>query len=185
MLAGPNVRRYRLGPMTRPHVVVPEQEPGRFVPSRQPDVGWYLLGWVGAAFTFVGLTDILLAWVPPALGNGEWEFGTISRTFDSLPLPFIGMALVTAAGVARGKLWQRRVAGVIMAVLGALIVVALVIYAMSIPLALRSVQLPVAKLGIRKAILKALVQGICYPVVAIATCRIALSHERPRRGSSE
>jgi hypothetical protein len=171
--------------MTRSQVVVPEPVPGRFSPSRRPDVGWLLLGWVGAVFTVVGLTDIVLAWLPPALGNGEWEFGTISRTFDSLPLPFIGMALVTAAGVARGLLWQRRVAAVVMAVLGALVVASLVIYATNIPLALRSVQLPVAKLGIRKAILKALVQGVCYPVAAIATCRIGFGREGPERGKTE
>ena len=60
------------------------------------DLGWRLLGWVGLVFLVIGLLDLGLGWYPPRFGSAEWEFGTITRTLDSLPISVLGLAMVMA-----------------------------------------------------------------------------------------
>jgi hypothetical protein len=61
---------------------------------------------VGATFTVVGLVDLGLLWYPVRLGNAPWEFGTLSATFDNLPMTALGVALVTL-----GVVWHPRLGG--------------------------------------------------------------------------
>jgi hypothetical protein len=131
------------------------------------NVGWNLLGWAGWAFLAIGLLDVGLAWIPLNLGSVEWEFGTITRSFDSLPLPFLGTALIMGSGLARGKLWWGRVAVTVLVVLAVWIVVCAVLYGLNIPVALRSVQQPIVLLGIKKAIVRTGLQMGLY-LVAIS-----------------
>jgi hypothetical protein len=62
---------------------------------------------VGGAFTVVGLVDLALLWYPVRLGNAPWEFGTLSATFDNLPMTALGVALVTL-----GFIWHPWLGGV-------------------------------------------------------------------------
>ncbi len=55
---------------------------------------------LGAAFAIVGLADLTLLWVPLRLGNVNWEFAAVSRTFASIPMSGLGLGLV-AYGLVR------------------------------------------------------------------------------------
>ncbi len=61
---------------------------------------------VGGAFTVVGLVDLGLLWYPVRFGNAPWEFGTLSSTFDNLPMTALGVALLTL-----GLMWHPRLGG--------------------------------------------------------------------------
>jgi len=78
----------------------------------------------GLAIAIVGWFDVLVGWYPPQFGSMEWEFATISRMFDSLPLGTVGFLALVAGLVARpeGKRALKAAAvfsGVIFAFLGA------------------------------------------------------------------
>ena len=146
--------------MGRPILInEPPTEPKR---TQAPDFGWFLLGVAGAAFFLSGAADILLAWIPLHLGNAEWEFGTVSRSLDSLPLPLLGDSLVLAAGVARGnRAWSWTAVGVL-AFMATFVVVAAVFYALDVPLALRAVAQPQVLLGLKKSVFRTGLQAVLY-----------------------
>lgn len=129
------------------------------------DLGWRLLGWVGLVFLVIGLLDLSLGWYPPRFGDAEWEFGTVTRTLDSLPISVLGLAMAMASSVQRRVTWAMRSAALLCGILAACLVVAFVIFLLDIPVALRTVTDPVLRAGLDRAIVKAIVQGVLYPTV--------------------
>jgi hypothetical protein len=74
----------------------------------------------------VGLVDLALLWYPLRLGNVAWEFGTLSSTFDRLPMTALGVALVTVGLIVHprlGGMWVR--AAAVFYVVAAVVFVAL------------------------------------------------------------
>src|SRR5713101_1853501 len=123
-------------------------------PASSPSLGWYLLGWAGWVFLLAGLADIALAWIPFNLGNAQWEFGTITSSLQSLPLPFLGAALILAAGVARSRVWWARIGVLVLVLLALWVIFCGVVYALNVPLALRSVKQPEVLFGLKKAVFR-------------------------------
>jgi hypothetical protein len=87
---------------------------------------WHLVGAAGLTFALIGWTDVLLLWYPLRIGRPDWEFATVSGSFDALPLATIGTVLIVAwlhAGAER--LTRRIVAGLlvvtVLAMCGALV----------------------------------------------------------------
>jgi hypothetical protein len=136
------------------------------VPS--PSLGWEILGWVGLAFFLIGALDLAMGWVPLRLGNPEWEFGTVSRTFDNLPITALGLTLLLASAAARGVDWAIRAAGLIALLLALFLFAGFVIYLLDVPVAFRAVGESAARSGLKRAVTKALVQGLLYPIVLAA-----------------
>lgn len=142
----------------------PPLEPKRLGPASE--FGWYLLGVAGWVFLLAGVADVGLAWIPLRLGNPEWEFGTITRSLEALPVPFLGAALILAAGVARGRVWWGRLGVGVLAALALWVVFSGVLYGLNVPLALRSVKQPEALYGLKKAVFRTSLQVVLYAVTA-------------------
>lgn len=126
---------------------------------------WTLLGRIGLVFLAIGLVDLALGWVPTHFGNPEWEFGTVARTFDSLPITALGLVLVLASAVERRIAWAVRATALLAWVLAAFLVVGFVVFLLDVPVALKAVTDATVKSGLHRAIVKALVQGVLYPTV--------------------
>jgi len=158
--------------MAAPHLMLkptePESRPLGKKPPLSPTLGWELLGWAGLAFLVVGGLDLLMGWVPLRLGNPEWEFATVSRTFDNLPITVLGLTMLLASVAARNIEWAMRATGLVALLLAAFLLLALVVYALDIPLAFRVVTLPAPRSGLKRAVLKAAVQGTLYPLALVA-----------------
>ncbi len=132
---------------------------------------------MGFVFACVGQLDLALAWYPVQFGNPQWEFGTVSRTYDTLPITALGLTLLLGSGVARGARWWVRIVGTVLLGMGLVVAAGLVLYALNIPLALTSVAGDsLASLGIKRAIVKALGQGVLYSVVFVVLGISALRH---------
>lgn len=141
---------------------------------------WRFLGWAGWVFVAVGGVDSLLTWFPLALGQPEWEFGTITASLNGLPLPVLGLVLVLGANVAAGRTWMVRVVAVVMLLLALVVLAVAVLYMLNVPLALRAVTDPLARQGVLKAMVKTVVQVIAYPTGLIAMAVIAWANTKGR-----
>lgn len=164
--------------MTPPRILVKTTETSRMHLEPAPEVGWYLLGGIGFVFAVVAAADLVLAWYPLALGNAEWEFGTVTTVLNGLPLFAMGLGLGFAAAVARGRAGLIKFWSVIMVLLSFLILALLALYARNIPAALASVTDEALKVGIKKAILRTVVQGLSYPVAFLWTGWLGWKHAR-------
>jgi multisubunit Na+/H+ antiporter MnhC subunit len=118
---------------------------------------------LGAAFLLVGLADLALLWWPIEFGNPAWEFGTISQTFDSLPMSGLGFGLIvfgltrysnTPAVVMRGLAGFTTVVTVVLLGLGA-------IWATSVPPVARRTPEPALD-GLGMAIVKNVAEIVIY-----------------------
>ena len=154
--------------MGRKAVLIGEPPVREKRPVSSPLLGWFLLGWAGWVFLLAGLADILLAWIPLNLGNAQWEFGTITSSLQSLPLPFLGAALILAAGIARGRIWWARLGVIILILLALWVLFCGAVYGLNVPLALQSVKQPDVLYGLKKAVFRTALQVVLYAVTASA-----------------
>lgn len=69
--------------------------------DRSESPHWHIVLGAGIALAVIGWTDALLLWYPLDFGNLDWEFATLTGSFDALPLGtigLIGMLVGTVAG---------------------------------------------------------------------------------------
>jgi len=57
----------------------------------------------GIAFALVGAIDIGLLWFPLRFGNVAWEYATVGRSLDSIPMPALGLVLVAFGALRHPK----------------------------------------------------------------------------------
>lgn len=157
-------------------ITFPESSPATGAVAPSPDLGWKLLGWVGLILAVVGAQDLLLALVPPQVGNPEWEFGTVTAALNGLPVLTMGLALLVGWAAAHGRIWPLRVLSVTLWLLAVLILAGFTLYALTIPIALQSAPDPIIALGLKKAIAKTSVQAVLYPLAFLAMGIAAFRH---------
>lgn len=172
--------------MTEPRVLVREDKHGGLARGRSDwEKAAAVLTWVALAFVVLGGFDVALAWWPAFFGNPEWEFGTYTATLNNLPIVLLGFGLVVVVGIARGRvvlLWLAAIAGLVIALA---LLATMFMYATDIPIAFRSVTDPVARLGLKKAVAKSLVQSAVYIPAFLAGGVVAWRHTRRRPGASK
>lgn len=92
---------------------------------------WPFIMGSGIILGLIGWVDVLLLWYPIRFGDAEWEFGTVSATFDALPLATIGLvAVAVAARIASGPVVRKTVAGFAIVAVG-IFVVAYILFVLS------------------------------------------------------
>ena len=152
--------------MTSPRILVRDEAKARQKGAEPaPELGWYLLGGLGLVFVLAAGTDILLAWYPPNFGMAEWKFGTVSATLNGFPLFALGIILLTASGLARGRIWIARVMAGLLILTVVVLIGCAVLYLPEVGTALSSVTEPAIKMGLKRAITKTIAQLILYPIV--------------------
>lgn len=152
--------------MTEPKIILGEdQKPFKRPLPLAPDLGWHLLGVVGIAFSVVGLLDLALVWYPPDFGNPEFEFGSVTAVMNNLPIVALGLTMWIGSAAARGKKGSVRLVAAVMMLVAVIILAGLVLFLTDVPLALQSDVKPLVLTGIKKSILKTLVQSLVYPLV--------------------
>ncbi len=154
--------------MAAPKIMI-AGEPARRSTVRRPapavEQAWDLLAWLGLAFASIGMMDILLTWVPTGFGNPEWEFGTVSSSMNGLPLPAMGLSFILASGISRGRSWQIRGAAIAFAFVALALLAVGVLYLTVVPMAFQNVNNDLVRTGLLKAVAKAAVLLVLYPVL--------------------
>jgi hypothetical protein len=90
--------------------VVITEEGAQLTVTNPEALSVWLLAALGGAFAIVGLTDLALLWWPLGFGNAIWEFGTLSTTFDSVPMWGLGAGLIVFAVLRSARtrpIWVR------------------------------------------------------------------------------
>ena len=126
---------------------------------------WSVIGWIGFVLAAMGLVDVFLTWYPFDFGNVEWEFGTVSQSFNGLPSVTMGLGLWLGSAVVLERKVLARLIAIAFVGLAVAVVVAAVLYATTVPIALNSVPENAVATGLRKAIAKTAAQSVLYPVV--------------------
>ena len=129
----------------------------------------------GVAFTLVACVDLILLWFPTDAGNVAWEYATVGRTLDSLPLSALGLLLITY-GVLRAPSHTARTLGLVGALFVAYTVLCLILAFLlftSAPAVLSQTP-PAALNAVRRAAIRNGVQSVVYPVCWIAIAVTAL-----------
>lgn len=152
--------------MSDPKIVASAREQGRrpAVETVEAREVWAVLGWVGLAFLVVGGTDFTLVWVPTAFGNREWEFATVTQSFNGLPILLLGVGLLVAASATTERRWWGWVGTGVAGVLLAWVLVGSALWASNVSLALATVP-DELRIGVEKAIAKTAIQAVVYAVV--------------------
>lgn len=159
--------------MDGPSILINEpQSGGPKKPAPDPMTGWSLLWWMGWTFLVIGLLNVILIWIPLQLGNAEYEFGSAANALDSMPLPVMGLVFVFASSRARGRETGAVVAQVVAMLLALLVLTMGTLYWLNVPVALKAVQEPMIRFGLKKSILKVSTQTVLYPL-ALATFILA------------
>jgi hypothetical protein len=98
-------------------------------------IGAGLLLTLGGGLTLHEIVRLGLLWLPLRLGIAAWEFGTMTETFDVMPLALVGAALTTLGVVHWPDVRPGivRAAAVAFAIAALLILLAATLYLRSVP----------------------------------------------------
>lgn len=155
--------------MNEPMIVASAKDRGAAM-SEDSTQAWLVLGWIGLAFLVVGGFDFALAWFPMNFGMREWVFGTVTQSFNGLPILVLGVGLLTvASGQTQRRWWGLLGFGVTLLLL-VWVLAAFVLWAGNVSLAMETVPEELA-LGVQRAIAKTLVQSLVYPAVLVYLLR--------------
>jgi len=127
---------------------------------------WRVALLAGIVLAFVGLVDIAFVWYPPRWANVDWEFGSVSTTFDALPLPTIGLVSVLVAAASRGRRLPMRLMGALILFLALVLVVFAVVYVLDAPVVVQAVD-PQARATVKRAMMKTGLMAAAYIVLYI------------------
>ncbi len=159
-----------------PHVVIQSDRRARDpLMLAAPKTAWRLFGWFGLLLVVIGGSDIASQWYPPSFQSPEWEFGTAAVTIASLPLLTIGMTILLASFLARAKREGVIAMGVAFLCLFLVVGAVMVLFALDVPLALRSPAGP-ALTAIKKAIVRTGIMGGSYEIAYLAALILAFRY---------
>lgn len=145
--------------------------------------GWSFLFLVGTGLMFVGLIDVALLFFPPQWDSLSWEFGTVSALFEGMPLLTMGFGLMTAASVANGWIWTRRLMLTMGLIFSVLIILMAVIFALDVPVVLQATADPAMKRAVKLSSLKTGLMAFTYFTLYLALGIWTWRRMRSTRGS--
>lgn len=163
-------------PNTAPHVLIQSDPKARDPITRAaPNTAWRLFGWFGLLLVIVGGSDIVSQWFPTAFKSPEWEFGTAAVTIASLPLLTIGLTIMLAGFLARGKREGVLTMGVVFLLTFLFVGAVLALFALDVPLALRAPVGP-ALTAIEKAMVRTAIMGVAYEIAYFAAVLLSFRY---------
>ncbi|MFQ5678389.1 MAG: hypothetical protein ACE5HP_02930 [Gemmatimonadota bacterium] len=139
-----------------------------------------VLAILGSAFLLVGMVDLALLWFPAHFESVSWEFATVGRTLDGLPMSALGLGLLAygSARTSKGRPLRLRLLGVGFAVAALLVAILAGLFLTALPTVLRQDGGEVIE-GIRRAAVRHGVQAVIYPISFALIARLLWKAGRP------
>lgn len=139
---------------------------------------WSVIGLFGWVLFLVGGIELATTIYPPER-SPEWEFATAVALVSGLPVPTMGLALILASALRRHSRRMARLAATVALLWSVAIGCGLVIFGLTVPVALRFIDDQFVRLGITKAVIKTVLEGLVY-ILGLAT----LGYQGWRRSGS-
>jgi len=158
--------------MGAPHIVIQADRKALTpITTAAPMAAWRALGRVGLVLAVIASVDILSRWYPTHFRSPEWEFGTVSMTFASLPLVTMGLIAGLASAMARGERTSVSVLAAVFCVMSVFVVAALLLFGSDVPLALgalktNNVSIEAAR-EMKRTIARSVVMGVGFAVIYV------------------
>ena len=151
----------------RRHVIVGSADDPAGVGTRGPVSRMFVVA--GSAFALVGTLDLLLLWMPVRLDSLAWEYATVGRTLDAIPMPALGLLLVAFGSLRQGRVsrTRTRIVAASFFALGLLCVGLGLLLLTSVPAVLSQTPLEAAEAA-RRAVARHVTQAVIYPVAWLA-----------------
>jgi len=127
-------------------------------------LSWQVFTALGLVFLFVGGVSLFVPLFPLRIGVIEWEFGTASEFFDTVPIFGLGLGFLMAAGLASGARVRVRTLALVCISCALLMWLTAGLYATVVPQAYNAAPSPTALTAIKKAVAKTAIQILIYPV---------------------
>jgi hypothetical protein len=138
--------------------------------------GAELLGLLGIAIVILGLSETVMAFIPLGVGNREWEFATAITILDQMPVVVLGLGFALFWLLFQQSARAARGLAVFSIVLGAVVFLLVVVaLARSIGPALAAPTDSLIRLGVQKAVGKAVLQAVLIPLTLIWLGRTAMA----------
>jgi hypothetical protein len=141
------------------NLVLPGSLAGRTVPLETRH--WSILFGAGIALSIIGFADVLLLWYPLRFGSLDWEFATLTGTFDALPLATIGMVMLGVGAVALKRSRTSLVLSLFYLVLCVALAAAAGLFVLAVLAGMNAVD-PSVELQFRRAVMKTSVLSFSY-----------------------
>lgn len=135
-------------------------------PTADPAI-WRALGVFGAVLVSLGLLDLFMLWVPESPDSAEGIFATISTLFDHFPQVGLGLVLLLAGGVSRGRTFATRWMGILAVIAAAGLWLAAFLYLDALPYILQVSSPPAVHVHVRNMVIKTGVQALVYPILLV------------------
>lgn len=123
-----------------------------------------VLAALGVAFLLVGTVDLALLWIPAHFDTLSWEFATVGRTLDGLPLAILGLGLLTYGATRSPRAGRGRARAFAAAFTAAALLVAAMglLFVTALPTVLQQTGAEALE-GVRRAAIRHGVQIVVYP----------------------
>lgn len=141
---------------------------------------WSAVAWLGIALALIGWSDVIIGMYPYRLGNPDWEFGAVSSALNSMPLGSVGIGVAIAAAVAQGRRRSLVALSIVSAFTLAFLLVSGVMYALSVPVVLKTLPDAVSD-QFKLAILKASLLWTIYTALYVVLGRLAWNASRAKK----
>lgn len=138
---------------------------------------------VGWALVLVSLANLVLLWWSPQLGTPQWEFATVSQTFDRMPLLVLSLLLVALGTLLSGSVVACRAVAGLLAVLALAVATMAVLYGLSATVAWSGSRgaPPEALSLLLRAVVKTALVAVVYTAVLAGLAATLLRRTRVRR----
>lgn len=117
---------------------------------------------LGGTLLIAGFVDLALLWFPLRFDSLAWEYATVGRSLDALPLPVLGIGIIAYAQLSD----PRPGLGVTVALgglaLGVLVLAMAFLLATSAPIVLREASSDPAT-GVHRAVIRHAFEAVLYP----------------------
>jgi hypothetical protein len=161
----------------------PETAPARGAATRPAESLGPAIAAIGAAIALIGWADVILLWFPPDPGSPEWELGSLSATFESLPLATLGFsALILGLAAARAR-FRLLAAGIASWITTFALAGALALLLLNLPIALRMIA-PELRVPMQIALAKSLGMAVIYVALYASLGWFALRRFRRSAGAA-
>lgn len=139
--------------------------------------------WVGWGLVLVCLVNQALLWWSPQFGTPQWEFATVSQTFDRMPLLVLSFLLVAVGTLLSGSVVASRAVAGLLGTLSLLVVGLAGLYCLAAAVAWSGARgaPPEALSLLVRAVVKTALVAVVYAMVLAGLAATLWRRTRARR----